>query len=202
MYTHCPAQVVVKRQPNARGEGDALRDQLVAAAGDLLLDKQQIALPSLRAVARSCHVLPAAVYLHFDSQQALVAAIVKAQISTLRQHIEAALTAGFAREQLRQFGAAYVEWSLAHPGAYQLLFENADRLGVGHEHDERGDSSYLLARGARLLAEARPGAQAELGSLRLWVGLHGIVSLRLHKPYYSWPPLAVEIERVIASELD
>ena len=187
------------RQRNARGNGDQLRDQLVAAASELLLTPSPIVLPSLRAVARSCSVSPAAVYLHFDSQQELISAVIQTQMQALARTISAAVAVGRTdMERVHAFCIAYVTWGIEHPGAYQLLFESADRLSTApHESDWS-----LLDSAARLVAmatEAEPSPSTVI-AFRVWTTLHGIVSLRLHKINAPWPtPLDIEVRTVIDS---
>ena len=189
------------RQRNARGNGDQLRDQLVAAASELLLTPSPIVLPSLRAVARSCSVSPAAVYLHFDSQQELISAVIQTQMQALARTISAAVAVGRTdMERVHAFCIAYVTWGIEHPGAYQLLFESADRLSTApHESDWS-----LLDSAARLVAmatEAEPSpSPSTVIAFRVWTTLHGIVSLRLHKINAPWPtPLDIEVRTVIDS---
>ena len=62
-----------------RGQGELLRGELVAAATELLLAPQDVAPPSLRAIARHVGVVPSAVYRHFDSAEALTAVVVAEQ---------------------------------------------------------------------------------------------------------------------------
>ncbi len=178
---------MTKREPNPRGDGEQLRAQLVAAASALLLSPQSIALPSLRAVARACSVSPAAVYLHFDSQHALVAAVVDTQVAELRDVIRRALHDAEPEAQPFAFALAYVTWGIEHPGAYQLLFESADQLQIDHdEHDE----GWNLILDAGVIISTLTGASADDAqtlALRLWAGIHGLVSLRLHKPGIAWP---------------
>ena len=176
-----------KREPNPRGEGDHLRADLVAAASELLLTTQSVALPSLRAVARACSVSPAAVYLHFDSQKALVAAVIQAQTRALRDAMSEAVEREPVERKGEAFAGAYVRWGLEHPGAYQLLFESADQLGLDHEDDDEGWD--LMQDAARLLVQVEGVSEDESLVLahRIWVGIHGIVSLRLHKPDEPWP---------------
>lgn len=178
---------MAKREPNARGDGDQLRADLVTTASELLLTTQSIALPSLRAVARACSVSPAAVYLHFDSQKALVEAVVQAQTRALRDALAEAAAAVPLPERGIAFASEYVRWGLEHPGAYQLLFESADQLGIDHENDDEGWD--LMRDAARLLVEVEGVGEEESLVLasRIWVGMHGIVSLRLHKPNEPWP---------------
>lgn len=187
---------MTKREPNARGTGEQLRQQLVAAASELLLSPQSVALPSLRAVARACSVSPAAVYLHFESQQALLTAVIESQLLDLGAAIRSAPQHELG--PIVAFGLAYAGWGLEHPGAYQLLFESADRLDLpGHEHHDAGDA--LIAEGSALIAAAVPGADAPRLAMSVWAALHGIVSLRLHKPDMHWhTDLETEIAWTVA----
>jgi AcrR family transcriptional regulator len=191
------------REPNARGTGDQLRDQLVAAASELLLTTQAVALPSLRAVARACSVSPAAVYLHFESVQALISAVIDAQLQALEATMHAEIdTTAAASEQMVQLARAYVGWGLEHPGAYQLLFETADRLEIP-DHDLDDPSWNLIDETADLvtLATGAGLGQARESAFRLWAAMHGIVSLRIHKPGVPWPDAAAEVSAVVPSLL-
>lgn len=175
------------REPNARGEGVHLRRQLVAAASRLLLSPQPVSLPSLRAVARACAVSPAAVYLHFDSVQALIAAVIDTQIDELAVALRSALSSAPASDRLAAFAHAYVEWGLQHPGSYQLLFETADRLSDAGA--EVHDNWAVMREAVVLVVDATSASPpvAERLAFRLWSSLHGLVSLRLHKPDVEWP---------------
>jgi AcrR family transcriptional regulator len=188
------------REPNPRGSGEQLRAQLIEAASELLLSPQSVTLPSLRAVARACDVSPAAVYLHFGSQHALISAVIDAQLHELELTIRGDLQPrASVRDQLTQFGRSYVAWGLDHPGAYQLLFETADRLELP-EHDLDSPNWDLIAEAATLVAAAT-GHDAEAsraGAFRLWAALHGIVSLRIHKPGVPWPDASAEVTAVVS----
>jgi len=194
---------MTRREPNARGEGDQLRRELVDAASRLLLNPQSIALPSLRAVARACSVSPAAVYLHFASQQALISAVVDAQLDQLREHINARIEAiATPSDRLGALAAAYVDWGLTHAGGYQLLFESADQLGVP-EHSADDDRWDLIHDAAALLvaAEGMEPAEASVVAFRVWAALHGIVSLRLHKSDVAWPTTVEHETRLVVARL-
>jgi AcrR family transcriptional regulator len=176
------------RTPNPRGAGEQLREQLVDAAAAMLAEPRRVPAPSLRAVARAVGVSPTAVYLHFDSQSDLVRAVLERHLvdlgRALRAHAdEPALP---VRERMTRRASAYVAWGLEHPGAYQLLFESADALDVG-ERSPTGVS--LIDDVATTLVESAGLApdQAQAAATRMWTGLHGIVSLRLHKPHQEWP---------------
>ncbi len=149
----------------------------------MLLRPQAIALPSLRAVARACNVSPAAVYLHFDSQLALIQAVVDAQIASLGAATSAAVEG--SATPVAAFAEAYAVWGLEHPGAYQLLFESAERTGIpNHQPGDEGEA--IIQAAVELIEPHRPGEAARHTALTLWMALHGIVSLRLHKPDLDW----------------
>ncbi len=80
----------------------------------------------------------------------------------------------------------YVTWGLEHPGAYQLLFESADVMPDGM--NTVGPGLDLLDRVSDLI-RAHSGARrttSQRVALRLWASLHGLTSLRIHKPIAPW----------------
>jgi len=175
------------RESNRRGEGDHLRAELVRAATELLLAPQGLAAPSLRAIARECGVSPSAVYLHFDSQEALIAAVVDAQyveLATALAAVDRPRAAPLVR--LHALARAYATWGIEHPGAYQLLFESADSLPSAGQGSAVGSGLMVqVAELVRACGVTRTDDSVRR-SQRMWVALHGLVSLRIHKPQASW----------------
>jgi len=182
-----------------RGSGDLLRAELVAAARELLVVPRAGPPFSLRALARTVGVSPTAVYRHFSSAEELVTAVIDDQNVLLRAAVgvpdgEVTIDA-FAR-----FGLRYVQWGLANPGAYQLLFESAERYEIPVGPGTPGytlleDVADWLRRGGRESSVAL--------ATRAWASLHGLTSLRLHKPTLPWPtPLELEVEAIAKSVLD
>ncbi len=62
------------RRPNARGQGERLREEIISAAVQMLGDLADDEALSLRAVARAVSISPTSVYLYFPDRDALVAA--------------------------------------------------------------------------------------------------------------------------------
>lgn len=176
-----------KRETNARGDGERLRRQLITAASELLLAPQSVVAPSLRAVARACSVSPAAVYLHFSSQHDLLLAVVAEQLGELRASLPGLEDAAHPlAERLEDYAVQYAQWGVAHPGAYQLIFESAERLGLTEQSEWPG-WDMIDAVAATLKVLGAIGAEAaQLWARRLWVALHGLVSLRIHKGPSVW----------------
>jgi AcrR family transcriptional regulator len=192
-----------RRPRSPRGEGEQLRAALLAAAESLLVEPRNAPPLSLREVARLAGVSPAAVYLHFASAQELIAAVVELES---RRLVDAVLGShGDAANDdevpvpsvgLADIATRYVEWGLANPGAYQLLFESADRLGNPVGPGETGWVVVDAAVAALQRDSAGDGGvaltteDATRSAMRAWAALHGIVSLRLHKGEALWPTTA------------
>ena len=177
--------------PGTRREGSQLRGELLQAAVTLAAGPRPVAIPSLRAVARACEVSPAAVYRHFPSQSALTTALLDDRYAAFEAAVLQEDDDGQdAGDRLRRLVRAYVRWGLANPGTYQLLFESADQLGGDGAFADISRSVTGLAE--KLLLASHSGdstmTPAEAARLveRLWFGLHGITSLRLHKPEHHW----------------
>src|SRR6478752_3743337 len=65
------------RRPNARGQGERLREEIISAAEQMLDDLADDEALSLRAVARAVSISPNSVYLYFPNRDALVAATMR-----------------------------------------------------------------------------------------------------------------------------
>ena len=207
-----------RRPRSARGQGEQLRSALLAAAEMLLVEPRSSPPLSLREVARLAGVSPSAVYLHFASAQELIAAVVQLQS---RKLVAAVLGPGFAEPEadpddlagaadvarpaasvsLADIATRYVDWGLANPGAYQLLFESADRLGNPVGPSEPGWIVIEAAVGALRSAHGIGEADATTTALRAWAALHGIVSLRIHKGDDLWPTSAREDAAAVAATI-
>ncbi len=172
------------RTPLRRGSGSELRAELIAAATDLLLGPAESRSLSLRAVARRCGVTASAVYRQFTSQADLTAAVVAEQFAQLRAAFDGADPENAPpAARIEAIAICYVDWALTHPGSYQLLFESPDDpISV-----TTGPGLDLLDRLAGLLVQAgRPAGRSYGLAITLWCGLHGVASLRAHKPHAPW----------------
>lgn len=101
-----------------------LRGALLRAAGNML-EKQGLASLSLRDIARRTGVSHNAPYRHFPDRESLLAALAAEGFEML---------AGALQERpRREMGEAYVEFALAHPQRFRLMFgglvplQNRDR---------------------------------------------------------------------------
>ena len=60
------------RTRSRRGEGDRLRDEILAAVGALLDETKDEAAVSIRAIAERVGVSPPSIYRHFEDKEALL----------------------------------------------------------------------------------------------------------------------------------
>jgi AcrR family transcriptional regulator len=167
---------------NGQVDSRDLRSELIAAAVAMLTDPQPVAVPSLRSIARACNVAPSAVYWHFSSEAELRSAVLDAEYTDLVNTIErsiAGLPTGV--NTLVVAAQAYVTWGLAHPGAYQLLFESGDPLP-----ETRAENGPRLQRRIVELVAIADSTTPFASALLLWSAQHGLVSLRLHKTDWDW----------------
>lgn len=194
------------RPRNPRGEGVRLRAELVAAATRLLERDGRDAVLTLRSVAREAGVAAPSVYAHFADLDALVLAVIADHLEDLAGAVSGAVAgAAPGRARVQAVAAAYVEWGLAHPGPYTVVFEGRAlrRLTVEQEVAMTEDSGLLDAV-AGVLADAlegRPRTEAYDAALGLWTALHGVVALRLAKPAFPWPDLDAQVERAVDAAL-
>jgi len=100
--------------------GDLRRALL--AAGLSLLEKRGPAQVSLREVARVAGVSHNAPYRHFDSREALLAALAADGFEALGVAMEQAAEGRTGFERLRALGIAYIAFARAQPAVYLLMF--------------------------------------------------------------------------------
>ena len=193
---------MVETQERSRREGDQLRHELLAAARALAVSPRPVVIPSLRAVARACGVSPTAVYRHFASQGAMTGAVLVAESEAFERVVLAADDpVREPLERLRRLAHAYAAWGVANPGTYQLLFESAEQLE--QEWASLEPSKELVVRITDLLDLHAAGRGSLLSAPdevaeHLWTSLHGLVSLRIHKPAHRWvTDLADSVDHVL-----
>ena len=194
--------VPLRRKRSPRGQGDQLREQILAAAGELLADSGGD--PSIRAVAERIGVTPPSIYLHFADKDALLDALCLEVFADLHEAME---TAAGSRDDieasLRDQGHAYIAFALARPEHYRLLFMRPRDLDMPTEAElsaVAGLSSVIdtvrVAR-ERGLIDDDPTRVA----FTLWASVHGIASLLIAKPHFPWGDRDDLVDRVARAAL-
>lgn len=190
------------RERNPQGEGARLRDELIAAAGRLLAEDEDVDSLSLRGVAREAGVAAPSVYLHFASKEALLRAVVETHFAALQRATETGLASGSDPTSRLLAGClAYCRYAAEQPGSYQLLF-NTPRPDIK-------DSRFAGTSGAaafQVLVDcvaaciatgaAKPGDPFLMGT-QIWSSLHGAASLRRATTGFPWPPLDDQVRGIL-----
>jgi len=189
---------VTTRPRNPRGEGNKLREQLLAATAEVLNEVGDADRASVRAIARRAGVSPTALYLQFPDRDSLVAAAVDAGFETFnRELLTAASIDASPTERLMEMGRAYLAFYEQRPALYATLFSTRRTL-VDKEPDV--DRDQALDGVVTLLQLITPtldyDAACELAIL-IWSSLHGYAMLRAVRPHLEWPEPDVYLRRLL-----
>ena len=213
------------RQRNPRGQGEKLRNDIIDAASGLLADPASPPL-TLRAVARAVGVAATSVYLHFADIQSLVIAVADRRFGELVQVQDGAVEATVGpRERVLAGCLAYCEFGLAHPGHYQVMFisplPSIENVPIEEAPGYKVFQQLIDAVAACLGTDATPATppppeaaptptpgtpptpgtgptpEAFATATLIWQQLHGIVSLRISRPRFPWPPLTPTVTEAI-----
>jgi AcrR family transcriptional regulator len=193
-----------QRHRAQRGHGQALREEILAAAAALLADTGNEEAVSIRAVAERVGVTPPSIYLHFADKEALLEAVCVESFVAFDGRIAAASKGSAGPlEALQAIGRAYVEFALERPEHYRYMFMRRPALGVFEPTAAELETLGGLVRVIELVRAAQgrgliaPGRDAAQVAYALWCATHGIAALLVAKPYFPWGDREALIESVI-----
>ncbi len=132
---------------------------------------------SLAALAKALHVSQAAPYRHFADREALLVAVATTGFQRFGEALLAALVGQPARRHLGCLARAYVDFALASPQLYRLMF-GSRLLAAAAATDAlklAADASFASLLAVFEAEMATPRAQRE--ALGAWSSLHGLVLL-------------------------
>ena len=145
------------------------------AAGLSLLEQRGPAQVSLREAARVAGVSHNAPYRHFDSREALLAALATDGFEALGTAMERAGEGKEGLERLRALGIAYIAFARERPAVYLLMF------GPELEKDGFPALKTVAERSFESLRQAinavAPEAARRAGAIGAWALVHGLSHL-------------------------
>jgi AcrR family transcriptional regulator len=212
------------RRRNPRGQGGQLRDEIVTAARELLVETGSDGAVTLRAIARRIGIAPPSIYAHFDTPEQIVEAVVTETRSLLVRHLETARAgADGARERLLADCHAYLAFGAEQPELYAVLFSRPRPRGSSTTEERIDEAvrqltpivgepiasqlapaeafSILLRDVAEAMhAGASHAEDAFTTATAVWAALHGLILLRAHIPRFPWP-LPGQLEQEIIDRL-
>ena len=177
----------MNQQDNQQTSSDGLKARLVIVATELLLTPRDVKLPTMRDIATAAGVAPGAAYRHFKSQDELFIAVVASLFADLENRIDEAVAGSKnLRDKVRGIAMAYGAWGMENSGGYQLLFEVTDDEEFVKQ-DQRPGLHLIEKLGSLIDTKSRLIPNRNEKARLLWVALHGLVSLRIHKTGMKWP---------------
>jgi AcrR family transcriptional regulator len=159
---------------------DGVRDALLSAARVELVEHGTAAI-SLRAVARRADVSHAAPKYHFRDRAGLLTAIATEGFLALSRALTRADESD-TRRQLAALGAAYIDFGLANPALFELMFapdhlHASDAELVAAQQEAIGKLTSTVQ---RLTGTDQTAAGTPTLALISWALVHGLVALTRH----------------------
>jgi AcrR family transcriptional regulator len=198
----------VKRKHRGPYHHGDLRQALVDAALRAL-EHQRVEDLSLRALGRELGVSPRAPYRHFETKEALLAAVAvegfRASAALAAKRVAAAGVDPIAR--LRAIAEAYVLFAVERPAAFRVMYapyatveESApDLVHARAEGHGATMDAIVQGQGAGILRDGDPMQLA----LLLWSSMHGLAVLLTEGQLgrYDRPVEAAKLARVVSGLL-
>lgn len=191
------------RRPRApRGSGDRLRDEILDAATELLLETGHAKAVSIRSVAQRVGVTPPSIYLHFQDKDALLDAVCARYFAKLDQEMQRVASGQqSAVEVLRAQGLAYVRFAIATPELYRIATMGEWRSGS--DVDATLDSSAFkhMRETVQTLMDEKiyPPGDPTTVALQLWSAAHGVAALLIAKPHLPFGDAEAFADRVLGA---
>lgn len=190
-----PAPIGARRR-NPRGQGHRLREELIQAAIALLAETGDPRDLTLRAVATRAGIAAPSIYRHFPDIEHLKVAVVNRGFATLAEARTAA-NGGIENpgEALLAEARAYYRFAMDHPGLYQLMFGPDQKLPATlmYDTEQSPGRAAIHALAQRIHDCQRAGAARNTEdpfelAIAMWALEHGLVTLRMSRPHFPWPP--------------
>jgi AcrR family transcriptional regulator len=192
----------VKRRRAPRGLGDQLRDEILDATTELLLETGNAKAVSIRAVAQRVGVTPPSIYLHFADKDALLDAVCARYFEKLDEEMQRA-GQGHATtlELLRAQGLAYVRFALATPELYRIATMGEGQPGSDVDMTLASAAFQHMVVGVQAMMDEGIFAREDptTVALTLWTAAHGVAALLIAKPYLPWGDVENFTDRVLSA---
>jgi AcrR family transcriptional regulator len=168
------------RVRNRWGQGERLRAEILAAAGQLLGELGTVDGLTLRGVARRAGIAPASIYTQFADRGALIDALLAYEHERVADLMRQAGAEEDPANGIRSQLYAFCRYSLANPGHYRLMFgpDGGQRTSMLRTLVERLSAALTAceSEGARLRLPA------DRAAIVLLVGTHGRVAISHAQP--------------------
>ena len=167
---------VARLSPKKRGTS---RERIVEVSQAIIEDEGAEQL-TIRRIADTIHRTQPAVYQHFESKDAILAAVVIQGFSALCERLERA--AKGKKDSLTALAKAYVTFGLDRPNLYEVMFVGPPIIAFANPHETPMPAQTAFRMFATAVAEANPASdRIETVTETVWAALHGLVMLSITK---------------------
>jgi AcrR family transcriptional regulator len=177
-----------------------LRNEILEAATELLLETGHAKAVSIRSVAQRVGVTPPSIYLHFVDKDALLDAVCARYFEKLDEEMQrVAADQPSAIEVLRAQGLAYVRFAMKTPELYRIATMGEGRPGSDMDLTLNSSAVVHMRHSVEsLMAEGiYPPGDSMAYVLELWAAAHGVASLLISRPYLPWGDAEEFADRVL-----
>jgi AcrR family transcriptional regulator len=179
-----------------------LRDEILDATTQLLLETGHAKAVSIRSVAQRVGVTPPSIYLHFADKDALLDAVCARYFEKLDEEMQrVAADQPSTIDLLRAQGLAYVRFALKTPELYRIATMGEGRPGSDVDVT-LNSSAFVHMRKAveSLIAEGIfPPGDPTIAALEMWTAAHGVAAMLMSRPYLPWGDVEKFADRVLAA---
>jgi len=140
---------------------------------------------SMRRLARDLGVTAPALYKHYASREEILLDVVSESYRLCAEHLSGALSGRTPLERFRLAGDGYLNFALAHPKFYEMMYAPTHALGV-HEFPDKlvarmdGVGQFFNDRVRECIEVGLLGPpDAQEVTLTLWAHAHGLISIYL-----------------------
>lgn len=136
----------------------------------------------LREVARAVGVSPTALYRHFPDKAAFFAALSAEGFERLAEaQATAQQAAGPGSAGFGASGRAYIDFALANPALFRLMFSHAPHPEIPGEAPANSAMALLRGNVEALLGPGHPPAEVTALCVHAWAVVHGLSVLLLDR---------------------
>ncbi|HOY69655.1 MAG TPA: TetR/AcrR family transcriptional regulator [Methylotenera sp.] len=181
-------------KPKTEAERQQLRTLIIDAARELFVSKGVEAV-TMREIAKRIGYSATSIYLHFADKEAVLRAILDADMLALATSLSAIMQIADPVERMQALGHGYAEFALTYPNHYRLMFMaermpcDPDKSNLQQNHAEQ-DAYYQLktvVNDAFMAGRFRPELNnVDLIAQTIWAGIHGVCSLQISMAEDKW----------------
>ncbi|MET0455623.1 MAG: TetR/AcrR family transcriptional regulator [Mycobacterium sp.] len=192
----------LKRRRAPRGSGDHLREEILDATTELLMETGHAKAVSIRAVAQRVGVTPPSIYLHFADKDALLDAVCARYFEALDEVMQqVAKDEPSTIDRLRAQGLAYVRFAMQNPELYRIATMGEGRPGSDVDVTLNSSAFVHMRTSVESLIAERiyPPGDPTMAALELWTVAHGVAALSISRPYLPFGDVEQFADRVMRS---